>query len=247
MGATLDALHKLQVIDQQVRSVRDRIESKVRAAKARQRKVTVIQQQIDSVHKKIRDAQAEADRLELERKTHESHAAKLRETLNRTKTNKEYAAILSELNTDKADQSKLEDTILAALGRVDEFKREEAELIKSRDEADQRAKDMEAQADKLREKYKDKLKSLEAKHEEAASQVPAEPRMLFERAAEKHEGEGMAMIEKTHPKRAEYTCSGCNMTLTLETVNALQSKDTVECCQTCGRILYLEEPSHAGV
>jgi uncharacterized protein len=70
--------------------------------------------------------------------------------------------------------------------------------------------------------------------------VPAEALILFERAADKHEGEALAHIEQSHPKRAEYTCSGCNMSVPLETVNALQSRDAVVQCQTCSRILYLE-------
>jgi predicted nucleic acid-binding Zn-ribbon protein len=244
MGATLDALHKLQAIDQQVRSVRDRIESKRRAAEARRRNVEALQRQIENLQKQIRSAQAEADRLDLDRKTHEAHAAKLREALNRAKTNKEHAAILTELNTDQADLTKTEDAMLAAMGRVDELKKEFAEIQKSREEAGQRAEAMTEEAESLRDKLAEKLASLESMREEAASDIPPEARSLFFRASDKHEGEGMALVEKSHPKRADYTCNGCNMTVTLETVNALQSsRDQVMVCQTCGRILYLEEPS----
>ena len=37
------------------------------------------------------------------------------------------------------------------------------------------------------------------------------------------------------------------MSRTLETVNALQSRDVVRQCQTCSRILYLEAPSKVAV
>ncbi len=247
MGATLDALHKLQAIDQQVRSVRDRIDSKTRAALARQRKVETLQKQIENLQTQIRNAQAEADSMEMDRRTHEEHATKLREALNRAKTNKEYAAILSELNTDKADLAKIEDTTLAALGRVDELKKEQSDLKQSLAEAEQRADAMTREADQLREKYAQKLQGLEDKREEAGAEIPPEAKNLFERASDKHDGEGMALVEKTHPRRADYTCSGCNMTITLETVNALQSRDDILACQTCGRILYLEEPSGLAV
>lgn len=248
MGATLDALHKLQAIDQQVRSVRDRIDSKKRAARARHHKVETLQRQIDNLQQQIRNAQAEADRLDLDRKSQDAHAARLREALNRAKTNKEYAAILTELNTDKAELTKAEDTILAALGRVDDLRKELSELQKSRDEAARRADAMAEEAQALNEKLSDKLANLEAKREEAANEIPPEARHLFFRASDKHEGEGMAMVERAHPKRADYTCGGCNMTVTLETVNALQSsRDQVMVCQTCGRILYLEQPSELAV
>jgi predicted nucleic acid-binding Zn-ribbon protein len=67
--------------------------------------------------------------------------------------------------------------------------------------------------------------------------------MAFERACERHDGEALALIQKAHPKRAEYTCTGCHMSVTLETINALQTKDEVQLCQHCQRILYLEAPA----
>jgi predicted nucleic acid-binding Zn-ribbon protein len=55
----------------------------------------------------------------------------------------------------------------------------------------------------------------------------------------------MALVERVHPKRVEYVCSGCNMSVTLEIVNALQSRDEVQTCQICSRILYFEVPASA--
>jgi predicted nucleic acid-binding Zn-ribbon protein len=45
-----------------------------------------------------------------------------------------------------------------------------------------------------------------------------------------------------HPKRDEYLCSGCNMKVTLEVINALQTRDELQTCKVCGRILYWEAP-----
>src|SRR5512142_1200876 len=103
MGATLDALQRLQAIDNQLRSSREQIENKRRSVEAHRRKAATLQRQLTDAHEAIRRVQAEADRLELERKTQEAHLSKLREALNHSKTNKEYAAILTQLNTDKAD------------------------------------------------------------------------------------------------------------------------------------------------
>ena len=67
----------------------------------------------------------------------------------------------------------------------------------------------------------------------------------FQRACERHDGEAMAIVERVHPKRSEYVCSGCNMSVTLEIVNALQSRDEIQTCQICSRILYIESPASA--
>lgn len=219
--------------------------SKRRSVLNHRNRVASIENQIAESHEQIRQAQSEADRLELDRKTHESHIAKLREALNRTKTNKEYAAVLTQLNTDKADAVKIEDAVLQALARVDDLKKREAELRAGREKELARGVELERAATEVEGKLSSRLKELEAQREEATASIPPESLMQFERACEKHDGEAMAMIEQIHPKRAEYTCSGCNMSIPLEVINALQSRDVVLQCHICSRILYLEAPAHA--
>ena len=47
-------------------------------------------------------------------------------------------------------------------------------------------------------------------------------------------------IRKTHPKRDEFVCEGCNVKVTLEMVNSLQTRDEIQVCHSCGRILFLD-------
>ena len=63
----------------------------------------------------------------------------------------------------------------------------------------------------------------------------------FERVAEYHEGDAMANVIKPHPKSDEFICGGCHMTITTELVNALMSRDDLQMCNNCGRILYLDK------
>jgi predicted nucleic acid-binding Zn-ribbon protein len=246
MGATLEALHRLQVIESQLRSVREQIESKRRSVQGSQRRIATIDRQLADTHEQIRNAQAEADKLELDRKTNEAHIAKLREALNRSKTNKEYAAVLTQLNTDKADLVKLEDAVLAAMSKVDELKKQEAQLREGREKEVARAAELTRAAEEVEARLSAQIKDLESQREAATGGIPREALQLFERACEAHDGDAMAAIEQSHPKRPEFTCSGCNMSLTLETVNALRSRDVVLQCHTCSRILYIDAPAHVG-
>ena len=50
----------------------------------------------------------------------------------------------------------------------------------------------------------------------------------------------MAAVSRLRPKRDDYTCEGCNMGVTLEIVNSLQTRDEIQLCGVCRRILYLE-------
>jgi uncharacterized protein len=240
MGATLEALQRLQSIEVQLRSSREQVESRQRTVEAHRRKLATLTRQATDIHDAIRRAQADADKLELERKTQESHLTKLREALNRTKTNKEYAAILTQLNTDKADALKFEDEVLAAMGKVDDLKKAAADLKVQLEREQTRAAELEKAARETEQKLSGQLSRLETQREEATNGIPLDALKLFERACERHDGEGMAMVEQTHPKRAEFVCSGCYMSVTLESINALQSRDVIVTCPNCSRLLFLE-------
>ena len=55
----------------------------------------------------------------------------------------------------------------------------------------------------------------------------------------------MADVQKPHPKRDEFVCGGCHMTITAEAVNALMTRDELQTCNNCGRILYLQQAGHS--
>lgn len=247
MGATLDALFRLQKIENQLRSVRGQIESRNRRVTAQNRRIVTLQQQLDENQQAASRAQTEANNLELERKTHEAHIAKLREALNQAKSNKEYAAILTQLNTDKADALKLEDRVLAGLTRVDELKKQ-ADQVKAQLSKEQaRLAELKKEAAEHEARLSREMQDLENQREEAADTIGPENLHAFERACERHGGEAMAVVERVHPRQAEYICTGCHMSLPLEHVNALQTRDEVQLCPNCLRILCLDVPSSAGV
>jgi len=245
MGATLDALHRLQSIEDKLRFVREQIESKRRSVQARQRRVAKLERDLADIHHAIQRAQAEVDKFELDRKTREQNLAKLREDLNRTKNNKEYVAIRTQLNITKADVLRLEDSALAFMARVDEERKKETGIQASLAKEQTHVADLAQVAREAEAKLTSDLKDWEGKRAAAVGQVPPSVLTIFERACERHDGEAMAALEKVHPKRAEYACSGCNMSIPLEVINALQSRDEVQLCQTCSRILYLEAPANA--
>lgn len=72
-----------------------------------------------------------------------------------------------------------------------------------------------------------------------APQIEAGVLDVFLAAARLHDGEGLAKLTKTHPKRGEYSCSGCHMCVSLDTIDSMKRSAAVSMCNICGRILYL--------
>lgn len=240
MGEILESLRRLQDVELQLATIRRKREAKTRRIATHQRQAKQADQKLDAHRRKMRERQIRLDTLTLEVSTREQAINKHREALNKAKTNKEYGLILAAMNMEKADTAKLESHVLELMDEIQKLQNEAAEI-----EAEKaRLQENVAAAEKVLQAFDDQsregLSELEAKREECADSIAPATLMSFTRVAERHDGEAMAPVSKLHPKREEYMCDGCNMKVTLEIVSSLQSRDDIQLCNSCGRILYLD-------
>ncbi len=242
MGIVLSALLKLQSIERQVAQVRRRL-------KARQNSVNLQKKRIDQVrgdwtvlHDKAMERRKEADSLAVDLKASEEHVAKRRAALNTAKTNKEYSAILTEINTFKADNAKTEDHALKVMQEAEQAKADADAILVDIEAQEARLAEIERSNEAEIARLNDMLADLNAKRSDAAADVNEDALAAFERIVETYEGEAMAVIE-VHGRKPpfQYVCGGCFMSLNAEHVNALRVRDELRTCDNCGRILYVEK------
>lgn len=243
MGATLDALHRLQEVELQIADIRRGIQRKARATAQHERQLAELEARHKTEHAEIRSTQMEADRLDLDVKSREADIAKLRASLQLTKTNKEYSALLTQLNTIKADSGKVEERVLTLLTQIDAKKKTLAEIDVLRAAEVARLEEIRATVRDAEAASKSRLDALMAEREKAATSVPPRALDLFNRISQKNDGTAMARVARTHPKRSEYACDGCNMSINIEQVNAILSRDEAITCNNCGCILYCDSPA----
>jgi predicted nucleic acid-binding Zn-ribbon protein len=245
MGETLEALHRLQAVERQLAEIRRDREAKVRRVEYHRRQIRKAHEKLEATQASIRERQTRADALQLEMTSFEESIDKHRQALNTAKTNKEYAAILTAMNTEKADSAKLETQILQELDAAQALKNEaakiEATIVKLTEDAT-RADTSLQEHDK---KWKNQRDGLQADRDVCAEKVPPAALAVFNRVAEHHDGEALVPVSRLHPKREEYICSGCNMKVTLEVINALHTRDDIQECAVCGRILHLDSTPSA--
>ncbi|MCG8407229.1 MAG: hypothetical protein MI923_18685 [Phycisphaerales bacterium] len=246
MGATLEALHRLQEIELQIAEIQQRIDRKVRGCTRQKQRISELEERVRGQQEQQRADQIEADSLDVDVRAVEEEIAKLRVALNTSKSNREYHAVLTQLNTKKADKSKLEERGLGLLSQIDEKKKQCGVIEDERDKEVAKLKELEAGVTAAEEEASDRLNRLRSEREQAAAEVPQDALLMFNRVAGKNEGEAMAAVIRTHPKRQEYACDGCNMSITIEQVNSILSRDEAVLCNVCGRILYLESPAASG-
>lgn len=240
MGPTLASLLKLQSIEHDLTHVRRRLRSKQNAVQALQGKIDELTAQQTSLHEQIQHRQVEASKHELVLKSREEDISRLRTALNTAKTNKEYAAILTQINTYKADNSKLEEEILKIMQSMDGVRAEEAKLAAQVGVERQRLEQVTSTNAEEISKLEAMLAELQARRDEAATSIDSDTMRIFDRIASGHDGSAMAAIDVADAKRGEYVCGGCYMSLTAEHYNALLTKDEIRRCDNCGRILYVD-------
>jgi predicted nucleic acid-binding Zn-ribbon protein len=241
MGAFLDKLYHFHQLTYRLHLLRQQVQSQRRRAQIQERKIAEHARQTEQLREQIRKAQADAGEAELNLKTRDATLEKLRGQLNTAKTNKEYSALLREINTFKADTSKLEETALQRMGAVETLKGQLTELTRQAEAEQRRLAELQGQAAGRERELTGQIAQVEGERQAAATDIPADILAQFDRLADAHDGEAMAPVVKPHPKRDEYVCGGCNMGITLEQVSALSSRDEVQTCNCCGRLLYLGE------
>jgi len=235
-------LYRLFLVDRRLRSLRSRLNAaerflgqQVAQLEALDKKRGAVEAQIRQLKATIGDHEGEAARL-TERIDH------LREQMNAAKTNKEYKAFLSELNTFGADKEREEAAALELMGKIDELEAELSELETEKAERDRMRGVAEQERGERAKEIKGQVEELEGELAKRREETPADGLRAYDDLIVQHPDEDpMAPIEILNKRRHEYTCGSCMITIPMEAVSALLSHGGLTRCPSCGVILYLEE------
>lgn len=240
MGPVLDGLIKLQSVENRLRAARGKLTRCRRNVIIQENQVRNLQNTLEAKKEEVKLTKVQSDRLELELRTREDEIAKYRTQLNISKTNKEYAAVLTQLNTTKADNSKIETQILELMKDIETDEAECENIQNQIDEQKQKLEQIRKDSESLAVRYQAEIEEVQAEWDKQAEDIPAEPLSIFKRVAETYDGEALATIDVQEDKTGAYSCGGCFMGITAESMNMLLTRDDIIRCPTCSRILVLD-------
>jgi predicted nucleic acid-binding Zn-ribbon protein len=234
MNADLDALIRLHRAESDLRQAEKAL-AEIPTAKA------ALAESLAGERGRWDAAKSALDASQKARKQHETAVqdletkrSKYKGQLMEVKTNKEYTAMLHEIEGVERDIRAREDQILAEMEQAEglqaEAKKEEG-LFKKEEEKwkaegrvlDERAKALEAEVAKL-----------SALRDEVAKAVPQERLELFQRVARKR---GDAVAEAKDSR-----CEACHVRLRPQMFMELKRNEDIVQCPSCGRVLYYEPP-----
>jgi len=236
-----EQLRALYLVDQKVRGLRSRLDAAIRRVDAQQRRLDEFERQRDELAEQLKVAQARGQGFETEAQGIEDRINKYREQMNSVKTNKEYSALLTEVNTLKVEKGKFEDQALEQMSRADILT---AELKAADEQVESQRKivaNAESEAEACRNDVGETLDKLQAERDAAAAELPEPVLAHFDRVANENDGDPMAPVTEESRRHLEYACGGCYMGIPVERLNSLMvGRDEIVLCPSCGRILYLD-------
>jgi len=243
MGPILNGLIKLQSVENRLRAAKAKLARSRRSVVIQENQIRSLQNALEAKKEELQLTKVQSNRLELELKTRDEEVSKLRAALNTAKTNKEYAAVLTQLNTTRADNSKIENQILELMKIVETDEAECENVRKQIEEQKQQLEQTRKVSEASAAEHEKEIATIQAEWNEVAKTVPAEPLKVFKRVAETYDGQAVAEIEEQDGRRGAFSCGGCFMGITAESVNLLLTHDEIIRCPNCTRILVLNEQS----
>jgi predicted nucleic acid-binding Zn-ribbon protein len=137
------------------------------------------------------------------------------------KTNKEYYAMLKEIEGTRRSNSAREEELLDLLSRFEE--------------SEKRLAERKAELDDVSGKYRERMVDVEARmgsFDEDIGKFVTRKRQV---ASKLDAGLVLAIIAARN-----YSCTGCHMNIAPQLFNMLQREDRIHTCPNCNRILYYE-------
>ena len=234
----LEALLQLQRYDAQLMALRKKRDDIPRRRDA-------LKSALEQARTLSAEAKKELERVRLDRRAQEkeieviqSESVKLERQLLDVKTNKEYQAMVSEIQGLKSKRSDRETVILESFEREEKLAAQSKQAEQRIAEEERKLKAGEADLEKENASLEQSMHSITMDRDAVRPKVPGPILARYDRLAGTRDGIAVAEIRKS-------ACGACFKGLTPQAVQEARRMDAVMQCEQCGRILVWAEGSVA--
>lgn len=234
MEEQLGLLIQLQELDATIRTRSEQKNRLPEALAALERRRAAARDDLDAVKESLQAAQKNKRDRDKDLEVGAQKVEKLKARASEIKNNKEYQALLKEIEAAEQESKAIEDDILLLMEKIDGA----AGQITA---AEQRAREEEAviQAEQKQHeaafaRLEEELKAVEQARREMVSRI--QPPVLAQYQKLLVSKAGSAMAEA----RGE-SCSGCYMSIPPQVFVNVKKNESIINCPNCGRILYYKE------
>ena len=169
---------------------------------------------------------------------------KFQQQINRVSTQREYGALLQEIDTVKAQISSQEEAAFSSLERYEQTQKELATLRESFREIEERYAAELARWEAEKPDVARQVEGLRARIADLKGRLPRGVTAQFERILDRYPSGAVAPvrpIERPGRGQREWHCVACNYRVRPQSVVEIRNGGSLVQCDSCKRILYLEE------
>jgi len=235
MKQQLDILVKLQKIETETSDIKAELGQV-------SKKLEKLDEELHAFEKALADEESNLDELKNKYRNFESDAQMNQSSVDKTtvklrsvKTNKEYQALLKEIEDQKSKNSIIEDQMLECLDRLDEVEKIIAKKKQDHIELSEQLKSEKKIIAQDVEQKKKKLVELDTARKEIAGTIESELLEKYNKTKSQQAG-GLAIASVKNA-----VCYGCNMNIPPQMYNELHRRDALMFCPHCHRIVYWGE------
>lgn len=206
------------------------------------------QAEIEEIDKSVEEAARERRTAEAATADAQEKLKKYQQQINRVSTQREYGALLHEIDTVKALITESEEKALSSLERHEQAEKALAARRESFRELDERYAAEQARWEAEKPGVAQQVADLNARIAELRGKLPRGFVTQFERILVRYPGGALAsvrLIERPGSKgQREWHCSACNYRVRPQSVVEIRNGTGLVQCDSCKRILHLEaEPA----
>ncbi len=234
MDEQLSLLIQLQEIDGKIRSLVEKKKRLPEILAEFERRRTASKTDLEKVQENLLTAQKNKRERDQDLEAGAQKVEKLRARTSEIKNNKEYQAMLKEIETAEQENKAIEDDILALMEKIDAASAgiSAAEQRASEEEAALQAELKQHEAEHAQ--IEKELKGVEQARLGMVARI--QPAVLSQYQKLLNTKQGLAMAEA----RGE-SCSGCYMSIPPQVFVNVKKNESIITCPNCSRILYFKE------
>ena len=232
MDAQLKTLIDLQGVDTRIAALETEAARLPREIASIHAALQGMKQEVDAGKTRLDAAKKDQRAREKDLEVVQAKRSKTEGRLYEVKTNKEYSAVLAEIEDIKQEKGRVEEEILVLMESQERL----AADIK---DAESRFKIREAQGKQEEAAFQEKLREVEselalvrAERAELARQLPPVVLADYDKLLKARGGVALAQVIKPN------LCGGCRMTVTPQRLQELRAQSALLPCESCGRYLY---------
>ncbi|MBN2644588.1 MAG: hypothetical protein JXR59_03825 [Desulfuromonadaceae bacterium] len=199
------------------------------------KQVDQLQTVIDDLSSRIREQQTACEELSQALLQEKANIEKSESRLPGIKTQKEYLAVLKEIDIAKKQIKDLEELQQQKNQAIEELENDQQERQQALDEINNSSENRCGEIRELLGEVEEILSNEDGKRDALIEQVPQPFRSRYELVLKRRNGQ--AIVEARN-----YTCTGCHMRLPPQFFNALLKNRGIECCPHCNRMLFISNP-----